>query len=319
MDHTAVVLTALAVFFALPFPAWLSRSQWPLRAPRAAIFLWQSTALAAILSAFGAGLAIASMLFVPGPDGRPTSSPADAMVTLGWPLWVALVLVFALTLLIGARLMFSVVSVAIRTRQRRDRHRMIVDLLDCEESSEHLHQNIRVLATDQPLAYCLPGSRPRVVLSQGTLSALDANAVSAIVHHERCHLRERHDILLEAFVAMHRAFPRVVRSKAALQSVQLLVELLADDNAVKHAGRGPLARALVACAGGSVPAGALAAGGRSTLLRIRRLHSSGAGAALSPNPRVSAAAYLASAAILVVPTLAVALPWLIELNRLLLG
>lgn len=319
MDHTAVVLTGLAVFFALPFPAWLSRSQWPLRAPRAAIFLWQSTALAAILSAFGAGLAIATMLFVPGHDGRPTASPADAIPALGWPLWIAVVSVFGLTLLIGARLMFSVVSVAIRTRQRRDRHRTIVDLLDCEEATGHPHENIRVLATTQPLAYCLPGSRPRVVLSQGTLSALDAPAVTAIVHHERCHLRERHDLLLEAFIAMYRAFPRVVRSKAALHSVEFLVELLADDNAVRHAGPGPLARALVACASAPTPAGALAAGGRSTLVRIRRLHAAGLNGSLAANPRVAAVAYIASAAILVVPTLAVVMPWLTELNRLLLS
>ena len=163
MDHTAVVLTGLAVFFALPFPAWLSRSPWPLRAPRAAIFLWQSTAMAAILSAFGAGLAIATMLFVPGHDGRPTASPADAIPALGWPLWVAVVSVFALTLLIGARLMFSVVSVAVRTRQRRDRHRMIVDLLDCDEC------HVLVVSLDPSLertadrlrALCERADRPR--------------------------------------------------------------------------------------------------------------------------------------------------------------
>jgi hypothetical protein len=90
----------------------------------------------------------------------------------------------------------------------------------------------------------------------------------------------------------------------------LLVELLADDAAVRGSGRRPLARALVTCACGPTPAGALAAGGPSTVLRVRRLSG-------PPNsPLLSAAAYLAAVAILVVPTVAVALPWLTELHQL---
>ena len=38
--------------------------------------------------------------------------------------------VLALTLLIGARLIYSMLRVAVRTRRRRSRHRMLVDLLD---------------------------------------------------------------------------------------------------------------------------------------------------------------------------------------------
>jgi len=92
--------------------------------------------------------------------------------------------------------------------------------------------------------------------------------------------------------------------------VQLLVELLADDAAVRAAGRAPLARALVACASGRAPSGALAAGGPSTVVRVRRL--SGRGNSLV----LSAAAYLAAAAVLWVPTVALAIPWLTELQRL---
>lgn len=109
---------------------------------------------------------------------------------------------------------------------------------------------------------------------------------------------------------MHTAFPRFVRSASALNAVRLLVELLADDSAVRAAGPQPLARALVACACGPTPAGALAAGGPSTVVRIRRLSG-------PPNSRaIAVAAYLSAAAILVVPTIAVAVPWLTELHRL---
>ncbi|MEV6135430.1 M48 family metalloprotease [Nocardia sp. NPDC051990] len=310
MNATAPVFAGLALLLAGPAPALLSRATWPYRTPRAALVLWQAIALAAVLSAFGSGLAIATQLLVPGPDGRPTTSPAREIDALGLPLWLAYVFVFALTLLVGARLVYAIVRVGVHTRRRRARHRMLVDLLD-QSGPQRRAADIRVLASTEPIAYCLPGLRQRVVLSEGTLTSLQDAEVTAIVSHERSHLRARHDLVLEAFTAVHEAFPRVVRSKAALGSVKLLIELLADDSAVKVTGPKPLARALVACAKSTAPQGALAAGGPTTLIRIQRL-----GGRIG-DLRVASAAYLGSAAILVVPTMAVAVPWLVELDRLL--
>ena len=86
--------------------------------------------------------------------------------------------------------------------------------------------------------------------------------------------------------------------------------MLADDAAVRVTGATPLARALVACAAGPTPAGALAAGGPTTVVRVSRLSG-------PPNSLLlSAAAYASAAAVLVVPTVAVAVPWLTELHRL---
>jgi Zn-dependent protease with chaperone function len=191
---------------------------------------------------------------------------------------------------------------------------MLVDLVgvahDVVPASSSRTRDLRVLDVAQPLAYCLPGVRSRVVVSEGALSTLADAEVAAILSHERAHLRARHDLVLEAFTAVHAAFPRLVRSACALDAVRLLVELLADDAAVRAAGRTPLARALVTCAAGRTPAGALAAGGPSTVLRVRRLSGRGNSLALS------VATYLAAAAVLVVPTGALAVPWLIELHRL---
>ncbi|MBF6167793.1 M56 family metallopeptidase [Streptomyces gardneri] len=312
MNATAPVFAGLALLLAGPAPALLSRARWTYRTPRAALVLWQAIALAAVLSAFGSGLAIAAELLVPGPDGRPTTAPTREIDALGLPLWLAYVFVFALTLLIGARLIYAIIRVGVHTRRRRARHRMLVDLLD--QSGPHRRAaDIRVLAATEPIAYCLPGLRQRVVLSEGTLTNLADAEITAIVSHERSHLRARHDLVLEAFTAVHEAFPRVVRSKAALGSVKLLIELLADDSAVKVTGPKPLARALVACAKSTAPQGALAAGGPTTLIRIQRLSER------IGDIRIAAAAYLGSAAILVVPTLAVAVPWLVELSRLFHG
>jgi len=312
---SALAFTILAVLLAGPAPALLARATWPLRAPRAAMVLWQAIALAAALSAFSAGIATATRLLMPGPDGRPTAGIIGAPGRLGWPLWTAYVAVFALTVLVGGRLVIAVARVTIANRRRRAHHRTVVDLVgvghDAALAQQCAHtRDLRVLDVAQPLAYCLPGVRSRVVISEGTLTTLADAEVMAILTHERAHLRARHDLVLEAFTAVHAAFPRLVRSANALRAVQLLVELLADDAAVRATGRTPLARALVACASGRAPSGALAAGGPSTVLRVRRL--SGRGNSLV----LSAAAYLAAAAVFGVPTGALAVPWLTELQRL---
>jgi Zn-dependent protease with chaperone function len=277
--------------------------------------LWQAIALAAALSAFSAGIAIATRLLMPGPDGRPTAGVIGAAGRLGWPLWTAYIAVFALTVLVGARLLIAVLRLAIANRRRRAHHRMVVDLVGVGHGAALAQpcagtRDLRVLDVSQPLAYCLPGVRSRVVVSEGALTTLADAEVAAILSHERAHLRARHDLVLEAFTAVHAAFPRLVRSANALRAVQLLVELLADDAAVRATGRTPLARALVACAAGRPPSGALASGGPSTVLRVRRLSGRGNSRALS------VAAYLAAAAIFGVPTGTLVVPWLTELQRL---
>ena len=58
------------------------------------------------------------------------------------------------------------------------------------------------------------------------------------------------------------------------------------------------------------PSGALAAGGPTTVLRVRRLGG-------RPNSLALAmGAYISAAAVLVLPTVALAVPWLTELHRL---
>ena len=162
----------------------------------------------------------------------------------------------------------------------------------------------------QPLAYCLPGVRSRVVVSEGTLYTLTDTEVSAILSHERAHLRARHDLVLEAFTAVHAAFPRIVRSANALSAVQIA------GRAAGRRRRGPRDRADRPGAGvGRLrvrPCAVRRAGGR------RAQHGdAGAPAVGTGNSLVlSVAAYLAAVAVICVPTVAVAVPWLTELQRL---
>lgn len=311
---SALAFCILALLLVGPVPALLERADWPLRAPRAALVLWQAIAIAAALSAFSAGLATASRLLMPGPDGRPTSTILGSLDRLGWPLWTGYMTVFAATLILALRLVSTAVRVAVHTRQCRAHHRMVVDLLGETNRISRKHASgVRILQVVEPLAYCLPGVRSRVVLSSGTLDLLGDSELSALLCHERAHLRARHDLVLEAFTAVHTAFPRFIRSANALDAVRLLVELLADDVAVRGAGAPPLARALVTCASTGVPSGALAASGTHTVLRVQRLAGRG------NSPALAVAAYSAAVGVLAIPTLALAVPWLTELHSLISG
>lgn len=313
---TALLFGILTVLLVGPVPELLSRADWPLRTPRAAMVLWQSIALAAVLSAFSCGLAIAANLLTPGPDGTPTTNPLAEIDRIGLPLWLIYVGVFLLTLVVGARMIYTAIRVGTRTRARRSAHRQLIDLLDrvdrrAATASDPLSaRDVRMLEVEQPLAYCLPGLRQRVVISEGVVARLNRDELTAVISHERAHLRARHDLVLEAFIALQEAFPRFVRSSSALGAVELLVEALADDQAVKATAPTTLGRALVACADAVAPRGAMAVGGPTTLQRVTRL------ADTSPTRHVAATVYVVAAALLIVPTLAVAIPWLTELSRL---
>ncbi|WP_020577721.1 M56 family metallopeptidase [Actinopolymorpha alba] len=300
---TPVVLGALALLLAGPAPVLLARRAWPTRVPRAAIVLWQALALSAVLAALGAGLALGmDVLF------RPQRGAVEIIVHS---------LVTALTCVVAVRLVWAWAKVAIRTRSRRRRHRALVDLLarpDRELARGDLTvPGIRILAEQTPFAYCLPGVRDsRVVVSSGALDQLDSDELAAVLTHELAHLRARHDLVLEAFIALREAFPRFVRSRTTLEQSRLLIEMLADDAARRRVGAPPVARALVTLAATSAPTGGLAAGGHGTLARVRRMAEPAGSHRL-----LAAATYLAAAALVVVPTVTIAIPWLNRLADLL--
>jgi Zn-dependent protease with chaperone function len=292
---TPLVLGVLAVLLAGPVPAALSRIGALLRAPRAAITLWQAVALAAVLAGLGAGLAVASQVLL---DKH-----------LAWPWDLARGFALLVTTVVLGRLLLTAHRVGLRTRQLRRRHRELVDLLADDAAG------VRVVPHETPTAYCLPGfHRSRIVLSDSTLQSLGASELDAVLAHERAHLRARHDLVLEAFTVLNEAFPRVVHSRVALDRVRLLIEILADDAAVRRCGRRALAQALVRLAGGTRPAAALGIGGGDVLLRVHRLAEPA-----RPARAVAAAAYLAALSVVCLPTALVAVPWLTEVVPRLLG
>ncbi len=146
------------------------------------------------------------------------------------------------------------------------------------------------LVVDHPVAaaYCLPGIRSQIVVSVGTLDLLAPVELSAVLAHERAHLRARHDLVLIPFTSLRRAFPRSRGIAQSYRTVALLVEMMADDHALRLRGLLPreLAIALLrfgTAGSGSAPAGALAAAEGELTARVNRL--------LTPQPPLSRAAH----------------------------
>jgi len=141
----------------------------------------------------------------------------------------------------------------------RRRHRILLSLL--------AHGDPKVpgaLVVDHPAAaaYCVPGLRSRIVISAGTLDLLDSAELAAVLAHERAHLRARHDLVVLPFSALGRAFPRARLVRQAHATVALLVEMLADDQALRQRPARELATALLrvgTSGAGLAPSGALAA------------------------------------------------------------
>ena len=259
MVLAAVVLAGCLLVVATALPAWLARVDWPQRAPAHALILWQALGLAA-------GLLTLTLLATVAlaPLGRDHLTALRQLARAGWLTWVS----GAVALAVLLRLLTVLVVSTVRTLKARHDNRVLVDLV----ASKHLLlRGASVVDHEVPLAYCLPGLRPRLVLSRGTVDLLTNDELQAVLAHEQAHLAQRHDLVVLPFVALAATFPAVPAVSTAQAEVALLVELMADDRAARGHDRAQLARALWKIGTGGAPAGALGLAGDDVLLRARRL------------------------------------------------
>jgi Zn-dependent protease with chaperone function len=310
----AVLLAAVAVGSVRSARAML-RASWPRRSPAAAILLWQALGLAGGLAAVGALLAIG----VSGP-GNHVGVIAGLAVLAGRvesgqliaphqsPVLTALRLTFLMAGFALLAVLYSVLVVAFADAiGARRRQRELLALL--------AHGDPKVpgaLVIDYPAAaaYCLPGIRSQIVVSVGTLDLLAPAELTAVLAHERAHLRARHDLVLIPFTSLRRALPRSAGIAEAHRTVALLVEMMADDRALRVRGLLPkeLATALVrfgTAGADGAPAGALAVAEGELTARVLRL--------LTPPPPLSRAA---QAAVVLTAALVVATPLLLLITPL---
>ncbi|MBT2895716.1 M56 family metallopeptidase [Streptomyces sp. McG3] len=245
-------------------PRALLRSSWPQRSPLLAVAVWF-----ALAASFSVCVALAALhLTTPGAHLHGILYSCRSALGLGPSgggllpgLGIAAVAVLAAAHLTGFAEHTGRAYVA------RARHREILDKVGRRSACSRA----TVVEHTEPAAYCLPGRHPRIVLSSGAVGLLSGGEVDAVVEHERAHIRGRHHLVLAAAHAFTRVFPGVPLARHLQQQVPLLLEMAADDHALRRCPRGALAAAMFTLAAGEAPNGALAAGGRTVLVRLRRV------------------------------------------------
>ncbi|WP_232665180.1 M56 family metallopeptidase [Pseudonocardia sp. TRM90224] len=288
--HHAFVL-ALAVGAG----AAMLRARWLYRCPHVAVALWQAVALGAVAATLGLLLSVGLMPYQRGlvpalglfaadlADGVP--GQPDVLRAGG----------VAAGLLLAAWIVTVQINSAWQVRRQRARHQMLLRLVGRTDPDGD-----RPVVLDHPVAtaYYLPGREGCVVVSSGALAALTPGQLEAVLAHERTHARQRHHLALAPFQALRAALP-VATVRRVVASIELLVEMCADDHAARRHGASALVDALsrFRSLGDRPPPGALAVvSGSATELRIQRLER-----ALPPlHPLLCAA--LVSAALVVAAT-----------------
>lgn len=239
----AGLLLVGGVLAAGPLSILMSTARWPRRAPGPALVVWQALCLAAGLCVVGAFVVIAV---------RPWGDDLFSALVTGWrqvgtghplaelgPLNIG---AGVIAVAVALYLLVVMTLTAVQTLRQRQRHRRMLDLIGNRSAGFDVLDSIR------PIAYSLPGIKPRVVLSAGLLTALDDDQARAAIEHERAHLRVRHDLLLLPFGAWARALRWIPGVREGRTAVADLAEMHADDVAVRRVPASVLAAALAAVA-----------------------------------------------------------------------
>lgn len=294
-----VLLPLLLVSYAIAAAAlgawWLARSSWPRRMPRLGIAAWQVLMVTATVSVLVAGIMVAAPCL---PTRLNWAAVAELRQHYTSPGRVVVGLIAAGgTLAAMARMTWAITTAMALARSRRAHHGEALALLGRPGPVP----GMTVLENDRPAVYCVPG-RKRIVCTTGALDRLDKRQLQAVLAHERAHLAGRHHLVIMLARVLQRAFPGIRLLATAADEIGCLVEMAADDSAVRQGHGLSLARALLALATSSAPADVLNAAGTAGAQRIRRLLE-------NPRPRSSSRRKAGFAVtLLTAPVLALAAP-----------
>ncbi|OBI49742.1 peptidase M48 [Mycobacterium kyorinense] len=129
-----------------------------------------------------------------------------------------------------------------------------------------------VIPGEEAAAYCVTGRPPAVVVTTAARDRLDEPQLAAVLAHEAAHLSGRHHDVLMVLRALAAALPRLPLFPAAADGVAGLLEMCADDIAVRRHGTVPLLGGLLALVGQPpVASAALGAADSAVVARAERL------------------------------------------------
>jgi hypothetical protein len=248
----------------------LGRAGWAARAPRLAIITYLTAVWSVIVALGLAGLTLAVHATALGGGlsqliGACVLRLRAEYATPGGAAVAGLGLILAGAVL--ARTVLTAITHLRAVGRQASRHAQAARVLG------HPEPGLGAVLVDhpQPAAYCVAGRHPTVVLTSGALQALDPGQLSAVLAHERAHLAGHHHRLLALARIGRQVLPFLPLMRDTEAQVTRLVEMHADDAAMRSHDPGPLAAALVVLATAASPPPALAAAATDAVQRIHRL------------------------------------------------
>ncbi|KIF07484.1 hypothetical protein PL81_01690, partial [Streptomyces sp. RSD-27] len=232
----------LALVTGLVLPPMLVRAAWAQQAPRLGLAVWIlcGALFAAATALLPAQLVLpersshrlvdmALTLDLPSPRRLLDATPREALAALSALVVLAVPGTGFVRELVGAR-------------RARTRHAGLLRLVGRYDG----RLGATVLEDPRPAVYCLPGRSRRVVVSTGALEVLSERELAAALAHERAHIGGRHHLLVAAAGAYASVFRRLPLARIGGRTVPLLLEMAADDRALRGCSSDALASALYA-------------------------------------------------------------------------
>ena len=247
----------------------LGRARWPARAPLLAIITYLTAAWSVVAALGLAGLTLAVHATALGGElsqliGACVLRLRDAYATPGGATAAGLGLTLAGAVM--ARAVVTAVTHLRAVRQHALRHAQTARLVGHPEPA----LGAVLVDHDRPVAYCIAGPHPTVILTTAALRTLDPDQVDAVLAHERAHLASHHHRLLAIARIGRQILPFLPLMRDADTQITRLVEMHADDAATADRDTRPLATALVVLAAAG-PTPGLAAAATDAVQRIQRL------------------------------------------------
>lgn len=266
----ALGLLFAAALVGLTGPLYLRRTVSPRVRPGLALSGWVVSLLLV------AGCAVAGAVLLAVPQHAAVDSligMARACVNSGEFVWETIVRLTGITLVVGTLIHTLVVAARIRGRHaaHRDTHLSLVRIIAQPDPAD---RSLLWLPENTPVAYSMGGHRGGIVATTG-VGELTAPAQTAVLAHERAHLRGRHHRLVLLAETLRRALPFVPLFRAASPAIRVLVELSADAAAVRHCGAAGVQAALYSTGKAMAPPPSLAMSRDAVELRLQWLQMAG--------------------------------------------
>ena len=237
-----MLLIGLAGVFALGLamlalaPVVVTRGAWRVRSPRLALALSHAVTLA------GLACVVSTLVWT---LAAVTSRHYESGTEAFWLQPTALML-FGWVGLAAAGGLIAMIFTSTEPMTEADRRVRLEFSLLASRGMTYVHNDVRIVIVpaQKPIALSVTGSDQRILIASALTELLNDEELHAVIEHERAHLVQHHGALTRLAQLNRACFAFLPATSELERCTRMLVELIADDTAARHAGAVHLANAL---------------------------------------------------------------------------